>query len=109
MVSSAVEPPADNWEVTGSNPVPSTKFKSEVGMLKSGVYHMCSEHNVQFPNGAKCPKCTTVDDYRKDLKFQLETPDEIDWDYFVETAIAAQKQANKEHVNMNWENNERTR
>lgn len=43
---------------------------------------------------------TTVNDYRKDLEFQLKTPDNIDWDYFLEVAIKAKVEADKLGENM---------
>ena len=46
----------------------------------------------------------SVDDIRSDLKFQLATSGEIDWDYFVETALRGQAEANRIGANMNWEN-----
>jgi hypothetical protein len=42
----------------------------------------------------------SVDDIRKDLIFQLETPEDLDWDYFLETAMRAKTQADMEMVNM---------
>lgn len=43
----------------------------------------------------------SVDDFRKDLAHQLKTADDMDWDYFVETALRAQQKANRTGVNMN--------
>lgn len=43
---------------------------------------------------------TRLDVLRSDLVFQLKTPDDLDWDYFVETAKMAREQANKEGRNM---------
>jgi hypothetical protein len=37
---------------------------------------------------------------REDLKFQLNTTDEIDWDYFVEMAREARDEANRIGLNM---------
>lgn len=42
----------------------------------------------------------TLDELRADLVHQLGIPDELDWDYFVETAMLARKAANKENRNM---------
>lgn len=41
-----------------------------------------------------------LDDYRDDLVFQLKTPDDLDWDYFLETAWKAKVQADRENRNM---------
>ena len=41
-----------------------------------------------------------LEELREDLRFQLDTSDEIDWDYFVETAKRAQSAANREGKNM---------
>ncbi len=43
---------------------------------------------------------TELDLLRKDLVYQLYTADEIDWDYFVETANKAKYEADKEGRNM---------
>jgi len=42
----------------------------------------------------------SLDDIRADVKGQLEIPDDLDWDYFVETAVRAKHQADKENRNM---------
>lgn len=42
---------------------------------------------------------TVLDILRSDLKFQLETPEELDLDYFLETALLAKKQSDKEERN----------
>jgi hypothetical protein len=41
----------------------------------------------------------SVDQIRQDLRFQLDAADELDWNYFVETAIRARHKANLENVN----------
>lgn len=43
---------------------------------------------------------TELDLLRADLKHQLSMPDEIDWDYFLETAIRAKNAADAEGRNM---------
>lgn len=49
----------------------------------------------------------SVDDFRKDLTHQLKTADDMDWDYFVETALRAQQEASRTGVNMNeWRSQE---
>ena len=42
----------------------------------------------------------SLEELREDLRFQLDTPDEIDWDYFLEIAKRAQSAANREGKNM---------
>ena len=42
---------------------------------------------------------TELDALRSDLQFQLQTPDELDWDYFLETAVKAKYAADKEGRN----------
>jgi len=42
----------------------------------------------------------TLDEIRADLKHQLATPDDIDCDHFVKTAVRAKLQADKEKRNM---------
>ena len=41
-----------------------------------------------------------LDKLRQDLRHQLEIPDDIDWDYFLDTAKRALIVANKEGRNM---------
>lgn len=41
----------------------------------------------------------SLDDIKKDLVFQLGTIDDLDWDYFLETAIRAKLQADREGIN----------
>ncbi len=43
---------------------------------------------------------TELDDLRADLFHQLGIPDELDWDYFLETAQRAKAAADKEKRNM---------
>ena len=43
---------------------------------------------------------TMLDKLRQDLRHQLEIPDDIDWDYFLDTAKRALIVANKEGRNM---------
>lgn len=43
---------------------------------------------------------TNLDLIRKDLIHQLGIPDELDWDYFLETARRAKKAADTEERNM---------
>lgn len=43
---------------------------------------------------------TELDWIRKDLVHQLNIPDELDWDYFLETAIKAKAAADDEDRNM---------
>lgn len=45
---------------------------------------------------------TELDILREDLIFQLETPDDIDWDYFLRTVLEARKAANSENRNMTF-------
>jgi hypothetical protein len=45
---------------------------------------------------------TELDKLRIDLLFQLKTPDEIDWDYFLETSQRAKKAADSEDRNMTY-------
>jgi len=40
-----------------------------------------------------------LDELRKDLQYQLSTLDELDWNYFVETALRAKDQADIENRN----------
>ena len=49
---------------------------------------------------------TNLDLLRKDLIHQLNIPEELDWDYFLETAVRAQKQANIEKRNFTEDNDE---
>ena len=42
---------------------------------------------------------TELDLLRADLVHQLSIPDELDWDYFLETAQRAKDQADKEERN----------
>lgn len=42
----------------------------------------------------------TLLNLKEDLKFQLGTIDDLDWDYFLETAIKAKIEADKAQVNM---------
>lgn len=37
---------------------------------------------------------------RTDLAFQLKTADELDWDYFLETALKAKFSADSDNINM---------
>jgi hypothetical protein len=64
-----------------------------------------------LPKGEICWKCidniitsddvdTELDLIRKDLVHQLNIPDELDWDYFLETAIKAKRAADDEGRNM---------
>jgi len=46
-------------------------------------------------------KNTELDDLRSDLVHQLGIPDELDWDYFLETAQRAKVAADQENRNMN--------
>jgi hypothetical protein len=46
---------------------------------------------------------TELDLLRKNLTHQLGIPDNIDWDYFVETAIKAKNQSNIENRNKTLE------
>ena len=46
---------------------------------------------------------TELDKLRSDLKHQLGTIDELDWDYFLETAIRAKKQADIEDRNFSYD------
>lgn len=41
-----------------------------------------------------------LDILRKDLVLQLETPEDLDWDYFLETALKARFIADNANVNM---------
>lgn len=41
-----------------------------------------------------------LDQIRADLKHQLSIPDEIDWDYFLETTIRAKIKADATNKNM---------
>ncbi len=47
-----------------------------------------------------CDDDTELDLIRKDLVHQLGIPDELDWDYFLETAIKAKVAADVENRNM---------
>lgn len=40
-----------------------------------------------------------LDAFHKDLAFQLKTAEELDWDYFLETAMKAKMAADREEVN----------
>ena len=69
-----------------------------------------------LPEGEICWKCqdnivasndeivgdvdTELDLIRKDLVHQLKIPDELDWDYFLETTIKAKRAADDEGRNM---------
>jgi len=46
---------------------------------------------------------TELDLLRADLQHQLNIPDELDWDYFLETALRAKAAADKEGRNMSLE------
>lgn len=48
----------------------------------------------------KMPAMTELDLIREDLQYQLSCLDDLDWDYFLETAKRAQEAANKEKRNM---------
>jgi len=43
---------------------------------------------------------TKLDNLRSDLKHQLSIPDELDWDYFLETTRKAKTSADNEGRNM---------
>ncbi len=42
----------------------------------------------------------TLDKLRTDLAFQLKTPEDLDWDYFLETALKAKLTADNANINM---------
>lgn len=42
----------------------------------------------------------TLDKLRSDLVFQLKTPEDLDWDYFLETALKAKLTADNTNINM---------
>jgi len=52
---------------------------------------------------------TELDLLRSDLKFQLDTPDELDWDYFLETAHRAKMAADKERRNMTFDSKQESK
>lgn len=47
-----------------------------------------------------CAVDTELDLIRQDLMHQLKIPDDLDWDYFLETAIRAKEAADVEDRNM---------
>lgn len=58
---------------------------------------MPSNHDISIN---KQNQDTELDMLRKDLVHQLGIPDELDWDYFLETAKRAKSAADKEKRNM---------
>lgn len=44
-------------------------------------------------------KTASIDDLRSDLEFQIKTLEDLDWDYFLETAVRAKIQADLEGRN----------
>lgn len=50
-------------------------------------------------DGSVNDSANSLDNLRSDLKYQLGMPHELDWDYFLETAIRAKIAADKEGRN----------
>ncbi|MBJ7266360.1 hypothetical protein [Idiomarina abyssalis] len=53
-------------------------------------------------------KKASTQELRADLTFQLGMPEDLDWDYFVETAIRAKLASDEEGVNKPWQEEGRT-
>lgn len=47
----------------------------------------------------------SLESIKGDLKYQLATSNDLDWDYFLETAIRAKQQADLEHIDMVFDGN----
>lgn len=54
---------------------------------------------MQTRKAEEVAESASLDDIKKDLVFQLGTIDDLDWDYFLETAVRAKLQADHEGIN----------
>jgi hypothetical protein len=54
---------------------------------------------MQTRKAEEVTELASLDDIKKDLVFQLGSIDDLDWDYFLETAVRAKLQADHEGIN----------
>jgi len=96
VTSDASNPQRRSDALKGAKKLAANDWRVWVENTKTGVRIFESEQEKSYKNTAKLE----LESLRSDLKFQLGTIDDLDWNYFLETAMKAKIVADKSELNM---------
>ncbi|MCY9864976.1 hypothetical protein OTK49_20890 [Vibrio coralliirubri] len=88
-----------NYKVSIKEDGFSSSEMSTEDWLEQYVFFSQDEQIFDVPEGFQLEDFE-IDSIRSDLMFQLKTPEDLDWDYFLETSIRAKIKADATGVNM---------